>query len=141
MKYLCASIRQGYIYHSIIFKNKPTIDDINSNCCVTLDKEQYAELIKKGSLKYGAGDWLSLSGIDDEVDNDEVVNYKCSECHNENLFISFSADYLGTVKIGGIDEARKQAKASGINNIMCANCGASIKLHEQAENKKGGNNE
>lgn len=55
------------------------------------------------------------------------MNYRCSECHNENIFISFSADYLGTVKIGGI------------NNMICSNCGAVIRIDEQAENKGGKN--
>lgn len=63
------------------------------------------------------------------------MNYRCSECHNENIFISFSADYLGTVKIGSIDEVRKQATVGGINNMICSNCGAVIRIDEQTENK------
>lgn len=64
------------------------------------------------------------------------MNYRCSNCGSERIFITFTANYLGTVKIGSIDEARQQAKASGIANIVCADCYNEIELNEQAENEK-----
>lgn len=62
--------------------------------------------------------------------------YRCSNCGSERIFITFFANYLGTVKIGSIDEIRKKASVGGIDNIRCADCYNEIELDERAENEK-----
>lgn len=64
------------------------------------------------------------------------MNYKCSNCGSERIFITFTANYLGTVKIGSIDDIRKQAEVGGIDNIRCADCYNEIDIDERAENEK-----
>ena len=69
MSYIFYKTSPTGINKSIIFQNKPTIDDINNHCYVKLSEEQYAELIKKGCIDYNTWEYIYLSEIEEIINN------------------------------------------------------------------------